>query len=122
MLGQSMGPGMMGGGMGFGINGRTFDPSRVDTRVRLGDVEDWEFVNPMAMDHPMHIHTNAFQIVQPDGSAQPAWQDVVLVRAGERVRVRMAFQDFIGKLMYHCHILDHEDLGMMGVLEISDDA
>jgi FtsP/CotA-like multicopper oxidase with cupredoxin domain len=112
---------MMGGGMGFGINGRTFDPSRVDTRVRLGDVEDWDFVNPMAMDHPMHIHTNAFQIVQPDGSAEPAWRDVVLVRAGERVRVRMAFQDFTGKLMYHCHILDHEDLGMMGVLEISNE-
>ena len=121
-LGQSMGQGMMGGGMGFGINGRTFDPSRVDTRVRLGDVEDWEFLNPMAMDHPMHIHTNAFQIIQPDGSAQPAWRDVVLVRAGDRVRVRMAFQDFTGKLMYHCHIFDHEDLGMMGVLEISAEA
>ena len=121
-LGQSMGSGMMGGGMGFGINGRTFDPSRVDTRVRLGDVEDWEFVNTMMMDHPMHIHTNAFQIIQPDGSAEPAWRDVVLVRAGEPVRVRMAFQDFTGKLMYHCHILDHEDLGMMGVLEISGTA
>ena len=120
MLGQSMGSGMMGGGMAFGINGRTFDPSRVDTRVRLGDVEDWEFVNTMMMDHPMHIHTNAFQIIQPDGSAEPVWRDVVLVRAGERVRVRMAFQDFTGKLMYHCHILDHEDLGMMGVLEISN--
>ena len=122
MLGQSMGSGMMGGSMGFGINGRTFDPSRVDTRVRLGDVEDWEFVNPMMMDHPMHIHTNAFQIIQPDGSVEPAWRDVALVRAGERLRVRMAFQDFTGKLMYHCHILDHEDLGMMGVLEISAEA
>ena len=121
-LGPSMGQGMMGGGAGFGINGRTFDPSRVDTRVRLGDVEDWEFLNPMPMDHPMHIHTNAFQIIQPDGSAESAWRDVVLVRAGERVRVRMAFQDFTGKLMYHCHILDHEDLGMMGVLEIIDRA
>ena len=118
-LGQSMGRGMMSGGMGFGINSRTFDPSRVDTSVRLGDVEDWEFLNPMAMDHPMHIHTNPFQVVLSDGSAEPVWRDVVLVRAGQRVRVRMAFQDFIGKLMYHCHILDHEDLGMMGVLEIN---
>jgi FtsP/CotA-like multicopper oxidase with cupredoxin domain len=47
----------------------------------------------------MHIHTNAFQIVQPDGSAEPAWRDILLARAGERVRVRMAFQDFTGKLM-----------------------
>ena len=113
---------MMGGGMEFGINGRTFDPSRVDTRVHLGDVEDWEFLNPMTMDHPMHIHTNPFQIIQSDGSAEQVWRDVVLVRAGERVRVRMALQDFTGKLMYHCHILDHEDLGMMGVLEISNEA
>ncbi len=118
-LGQSMGAGMMGGGgMGFGINGRAFDPSRVDTRVRVGDIEDWEFLNPMGMDHPMHIHTNAFQIVQPDGATEAAWRDVVLVRAGESVRIRMAFLNFIGKLMYHCHILDHEDLGMMGVLQI----
>jgi FtsP/CotA-like multicopper oxidase with cupredoxin domain len=44
-----------------------------------------------------------------------------LVRAAERARVRTAFQDVTGRLMYHCHILDHEDLGMMGVLEISDE-
>lgn len=119
VLGQSMGAGMMGGGMSFAINGRTFDPGRIDTQVRLGDVEEWEFVNLMGMDHPMHIHTNPFQVIQPDGSPEAAWRDVVLVRAGERVRVRTAFQDFAGKLVYHCHILDHEDLGMMGVLEIS---
>ncbi|MDP2999078.1 MAG: multicopper oxidase family protein [Bryobacterales bacterium] len=118
VLGQGMGMGMMGGGMNFTINGRTFRADRVDTRVRLGSVEDWEFVNPATMDHPMHIHTNPFQVVNRDGSAGPAWKDVVLVRAGSRVRVRTRFQDFTGKAMYHCHILDHEDLGMMGVVEI----
>ena len=111
--------GMMSGRGTFGINGRAFDPGRIDTRVRLGDVEDWELINPMGMDHPMHIHTNPFQIVQPDGSVEPAWRDIVLVRAGGRIRVRMAFQDFPGVLVYHCHILDHEDLGMMGVLAIN---
>jgi FtsP/CotA-like multicopper oxidase with cupredoxin domain len=119
VLGQSMGAGMMGGSMSFAINGRTFDPGRIDTQVRLGDIEEWEFVNPIGMDHPMHIHTNPFQVIQPDGSLEAAWRDVVLVRAGERVRVRTAFPDFTGKLVYHCHILDHEDLGMMGVLEIN---
>ncbi|HWB84415.1 MAG TPA: multicopper oxidase family protein [Bryobacteraceae bacterium] len=122
LLGPSMGGGMMGGGMSFAINGRTFDPGRIDTQVRLGDIEEWEFVNLMAMDHPMHIHTNSFQVVKPDGSVEAAWRDVVLVPAGDRVRVRTAFRDFTGTLVYHCHILDHEDLGMMGVLVIGGQA
>lgn len=108
--------------MAWGSGSTAGASTSVDTRVRLGDVEDWEFLNPMAMDHPMRIHTNAFQIIQPDGLAKQAWRDVVLARAGERVRVRMAFQGFTGKLMYHCHILDYEDMGMMGILEISAEA
>jgi FtsP/CotA-like multicopper oxidase with cupredoxin domain len=118
-LGQRMGMGMMGrGGMKFTINGRTFDPNRIDTRVALDSVEEWEFINPTMMDHPMHVHTNPFQVLDSDGSPIRAWKDVVLVRANSRIRVRAAFRDFAGKAMYHCHILDHEDLGMMGVLEI----
>lgn len=117
VLGQGMGMGMMGG-MSFSINGRTFNPNRVDTRVRLGDVEEWEFVNPSMMDHPMHVHTNPFQVVDAAGASEPTWKDVVLVRAGSRVRVRMKFSDYAGRTFYHCHILDHEDLGMMGILEI----
>ena len=118
-FGQGMGMGMMGGGgMTFTINGRTFNPNRVDTRSALGSVEEWEFINPTMMDHPMHIHTNPFQVLGSDGSPIRAWKDVVLVRANSRSRVRTAFRDFTGKAMYHCHLLDHEDLGMMGVLEI----
>jgi FtsP/CotA-like multicopper oxidase with cupredoxin domain len=117
--GMGMGMGMMGGGgMNFSINGRTFSPNRVDTRVALGSVEEWEFINSMMMDHPMHVHTNPFQVIGSDGSPIRAWKDVVLVRANSRIRVRTAFREFTGKAMYHCHILDHEDLGMMGVLEI----
>jgi FtsP/CotA-like multicopper oxidase with cupredoxin domain len=119
LLGQGMGMGMMGGGgMTFTINGRTFNPNRVDTRVALGSVEEWEFINPTMMDHPMHIHTNPFQLLGSDGSPIRAWKDVILVGANSRIRVRTAFRDYTGKAMYHCHILDHEDLGMMGVLEI----
>lgn len=106
--------------MSFTLNGRTFDMDRIDTRVNLGDVEDWEFLNPTAMDHPMHIHTNAFQVVGPSGQAEPAWKDTVLVRAGQQVRVRTRFDDFSGLSVYHCHILDHEDLGMMGTLAIME--
>jgi FtsP/CotA-like multicopper oxidase with cupredoxin domain len=119
-LGGGMGMGMMMGGMmNFTINGRTFDPDRIDTRAALNTVEEWEFVNPSMMDHPMHIHTNPFQVVDPDGGAARSWKDMVLVRSGDRVRVRTAFRDFTGTAMYHCHILDHEDLGMMGRLEIT---
>lgn len=113
-LGQGMGS--MQGGMSFTINGRTFDHRRVDTQVALNDVEDWEFINPMTMDHPMHIHTNPFQVIGTDGTPIPAWKDVVLVPARSRVRVRTAFRDFVGVGLYHCHILDHEDLGMMGTV------
>lgn len=117
--GMGMGMGMMGGGgMTFTINGRTFNPGRVDTRVALNSVEEWDFINPTMMDHPMHIHTNPFQVVGSDGAPLRAWRDVVLVPAFSRVRVRAAFRDFAGMALYHCHILDHEDLGMMGTLQI----
>lgn len=115
-LGQGMGMGMMGGGMSFSINGRTFSENRIDVRAKLNAVEEWEFVNSTAMDHPMHIHTNPFQVVH--GPSWTGWKDTVLVKAGSRVAVRTALRDFSGVSMYHCHILDHEDLGMMGALEI----
>ena len=114
-LGQGMGS--MQGGMSFTINGRTFDPKRVDSQVALNEIEDWEFTNAATMDHPMHIHTNPFQVIGTDGAPIPAWKDVVLVPARSRVRVRTAFRDFAGVAMYHCRILDHEDLGMMGTVE-----
>jgi FtsP/CotA-like multicopper oxidase with cupredoxin domain len=118
ILGQGMG--MMGRGP-LTINGRAFDARAVDTFAPLGDTEDWEFVNTTTMDHPMHIHTNPFQAVDSRGDAQPAWKDVVLVKAGERAAIRTRFADYSGRTFYHCHILDHEDLGMMGVLEIQPD-
>ena len=103
--------------MAFTINGRTFNPNRVDTRVALNTVEDWEFVNQSTMDHPLHIHTNPFQLVSSDNAPLRAWKDVVLVPGRANVTVRTEFRDFVGRTMYHCHILDHEDLGMMGQLE-----
>ncbi|MBK5258907.1 MAG: multicopper oxidase family protein [Thermoanaerobaculia bacterium] len=114
-LGQGMG---MGRGMSFLINGRTFDENRIDAAPRLGSIEEWEYVNPTGMDHPMHLHTNPFQIVQPDGSLEGAWRDIALVKAGARTRIRVSFEDFTGKTVQHCHILDHEDLGMMATVEM----
>ena len=109
----------MGAGMRFTINGQTFNENRVDTRGALGAVEQREFVNSTSMDHPMHIHTNPFQVVRAGGTPTLAWKDTVLVPAQSRVTIRTLFRDFAGATMYHCHILDHEDLGMMGTLEIA---
>ena len=112
----------MGGGMGmvFLINGQAFDHHRIDTQVRLNTVEDWEIVNTGTMAHPFHVHTNKFQVISHNGQPAPyaAWKDVVSVSPGESVRLRMSFRDYVGKTVYHCHVLDHEDRGMMGLLDI----
>ena len=118
-MNHGMSPGM---GMVFLINGKAFDPQRIDTQVQLNTVEDWEITNTGVMDHPFHLHTNQFQIISRNGQPEPftAWKDTVLVRVGETVSIRIPFRDFTGKTVYHCHILDHEDLGMMGAIAISE--
>lgn len=107
-------------GNSFLINGRGFDHNRIDTKVQLGTVEDWRIINKAGMDHPFHIHTNAFQVLSQNGHPFPlsVWKDVVNVKAYESVDIRIAFTDFPGKTVYHCHVLDHEDQGMMGILEV----
>lgn len=123
---MTMGGGMMGGGgrgpggmMDLTIDGRSFDPDRVDQRVRLGTVEEWTIGNVGPMDHPFHLHVWPMQVLDVDGQApeEVLWLDVVNVPAGGSVTVRVRFADFGGRTVYHCHILDHEDLGMMGTIE-----
>ena len=108
------------GEQAFLINGRGFAHDRVDTTVQLGTVEAWHIVNKAGMDHPFHLHTNAFQIVGRNGAPVPTprWQDVVNIPAYESVDLLVPFADFAGKTVYHCHILDHEDQGMMGIIEM----
>ena len=117
VMNHGMAPGM---GMMFLINGQPYDHQRIDTRVRLGDIEEWDLVNTGVMDHPFHVHVNPMQVISRNGEPERllAWRDVVLVRAGATVRVRTQFRDFSGRSVYHCHILDHEDMGMMGNLLI----
>jgi FtsP/CotA-like multicopper oxidase with cupredoxin domain len=118
----------MGRGQMF-LNGRTFDMEAVadDERVRLGTTEVWEFVNDSPMAHPMHVHNLQFRVVQRSdvsgtagdaaglsaGFTDEGLKDVVLVLPGQRVKVLMKFEDHAGLYLYHCHILEHEDLGMM---------
>ncbi|WP_022886146.1 multicopper oxidase family protein [Glaciibacter superstes] len=115
----AMGMGMGTGMMSFTIDGKSFDPARVDTTVRAGAIEEWTLTNTSPMDHPIHLHVWPMQIIEQGGRTVDAavWQDVVNVPARDSVRVRIPFDDFTGKTVYHCHILDHEDEGMMGIIE-----
>ena len=71
------------------------------------------------MAHPFHLHVWPFQVVsRSDGAADPGWRDTVDVPAGGTVVIRIPFTDIPGRTVYHCHILDHEDLGMMGIIEV----
>ena len=118
-LSMNMGMGGTGGDGQFLIDGRSFDENRVDVTARLGTTEDWVIHNTSPMDHPFHLHVWPFRVIErSDAQAvSPGWKDTVNVPAGESVRVRIPFRDVPGKAVYHCHILDHEDLGMMGVIE-----
>jgi len=106
--------------MAFLINGEPYSHDVIHTQVKLNTVEDWELINTGVMDHPFHIHGNAFQVISRNDRPESlmAWRDTVLVKRGETVRIRIPFRDFAGKTVYHCHVLDHEDLGMMGNLLI----
>jgi FtsP/CotA-like multicopper oxidase with cupredoxin domain len=119
-MGQRMGQGM---GMAFLIDGEAFDPARIDQRVRLGTVEEWTLRNTTMMDHPFHLHVWPMQVMEASTRASrggpPQVRDVVNVAAGQEVVVRIAFDRFPGTTVYHCHILDHEDLGMMGIIAAS---
>lgn len=101
------------------INGQTMDMNRVDLRSRLGTTEIWEIDNLVAMDHPFHLHGFRFQILDRNGVPERVrrWKDSVNVPKHETVRIVVHFDTFAGKWMFHCHILSHEDAGMMGVLE-----
>jgi FtsP/CotA-like multicopper oxidase with cupredoxin domain len=120
MGGGGGGGGGMGGGgmMGFTIDGKTFDGARTDITATLGTTEHWTIRNTSPMDHPFHIHVWPFEIV--DGPATAGWKDTVNVPAKSSVDIRIRFADFAGRTVYHCHILDHEDLGMMGIIEVTD--
>jgi FtsP/CotA-like multicopper oxidase with cupredoxin domain len=119
-LSLAMGMGMGGPGMSFTIDGKEFDADRVDQTVRSGTIEEWTITNTSPMDHPIHLHVWPMQVIEERGRVieQPTWQDVVNVAAHSNVRVRILFDDFAGRSVYHCHILDHEDQGMMGVIEV----
>lgn len=102
------------------IDGKTFDHNRVDQTVLLGALEEWRLINTSPDWHPFHIHVNDFQVIEVNGEPYDAdsWEDTFPLPAFGEVVIRSRFLDFPGKFVYHCHLLDHEDMGMMGVVEV----
>jgi FtsP/CotA-like multicopper oxidase with cupredoxin domain len=110
----------------FFINHETFDPKRTDIRVPLGSIEEWTVRNASQELHVFHIHQVPFQVVSINGKPEPfvGLRDTIDVPIHGEVKIRMAFTDprIVGRFMYHCHILEHEDKGMMATIEVYDPA
>jgi FtsP/CotA-like multicopper oxidase with cupredoxin domain len=102
------------------INGTQFDHNVVNETMKLGATEEWEFVNLTYEPHPIHIHVNPFQVVSVNGepSGDNHYRDSVMLPPFGRIVLRHRFLDFTGKFVMHCHILFHEDHGMMQLLEV----
>ncbi|VAX27814.1 Multicopper oxidase [hydrothermal vent metagenome] len=127
--------------MNWTINGRTFGMTDVasDEKVKLNTTEVWEFINGssgrgrmggmggmMQMPHPVHIHQLQFRIIErnigqssslwqslKDGFLDEGWKDTFLLLPGMKVKILISFKDYPGLFLYHCHNLEHEDMGMM---------
>ncbi|NES02052.1 MAG: multicopper oxidase domain-containing protein [Okeania sp. SIO2F4] len=128
-------------GIGSSFDPKPYDPNRIDRKLKLGDAEEWVLTSYF-VNHPFHIHVNPFQIVKiidPNGKDvsvpgaidgdpnQPdpeypglkgVWKDTILVKEGYAVVVRTRYERYIGDFVQHCHILDHEDQGMMQNISI----
>lgn len=107
------------------INGKSYDMNRIDEEVQINETEIWVVRNLGGMmqtgGHPFHVHGTQFQVISRDGAAPPleerGFKDTVFVDVGEEVKLRVVFRH-PGIFMYHCHILEHEDNGMMGQFRV----
>jgi FtsP/CotA-like multicopper oxidase with cupredoxin domain len=104
----------------FFINSQQFDSNRVDVVARLGTTQEWTIVNTTDEQHPFHLHTDPFQVVSINGQPYQAhsYQDTVVLPAHGEVQILIHSSDFTGTTVFHCHIMHHEENGMMGVLRI----
>jgi FtsP/CotA-like multicopper oxidase with cupredoxin domain len=119
----------MGMGRGY-INGHDFDVEPDETHSMVDTYEVWEIINQSNMDHPWHQHVNAAQVISITGgdsayrtlyTTAPARKDTIIVPKGGSIKLLMPVMDWTGMTMYHCHILEHEDIGMMGMWHIMGD-
>jgi FtsP/CotA-like multicopper oxidase with cupredoxin domain len=128
--------------MTFTVNGRIFEMDAIapDEYIPFNTLEAWDFVNYTMIAHPMHIHNVQFNVIERQsgmggmmgmsgstdyqtikaGFVDDGWKDTVLVLPGERVRILVKFLTYQGMYMYHCHILEHEVMGMMRNLMVGE--
>ena len=98
------------------VNGHRYDPTRIDATVPLGSTQTWLLQNLSPITHYIHLHEEAWQTILRDGRPAPpdeAVEDTWRLDPGESVEVAAKFTDYTGVFMVHCHMLDHEDHGMM---------
>lgn len=108
-------------GTKFLIDGQQVDMGRVDQTVPLGAFEEWTIFNDSTDWHPFHIHVNDFQVIAVNGEPVDellCFEDTRGLPPLGSITIRHRFLDYTGKYVYHCHLLFHEDHGMMGVVEV----
>lgn len=111
----------------FGVNGVPFDPKRSPYEMKRGTAEEWTLVNDLDDKYPLHahvfhIHVNPFKVTHINGRKldTPLWRDTFVLTGtdDDSITFESNFDDFTGKFVEHCHVLSHEDLGMMEALEV----
>ena len=104
------------------INGRAFDHRRVDAKVALDSVETWMLLNTTTRTHYIHIHDVDWVMLsrngRPPAAHEAGLKETFLLDPGEYITVAAKFSDHLGRYMIHCHMLDHEDGGMMAAWEV----
>ncbi|MGH1506297.1 MAG: multicopper oxidase family protein [Acidimicrobiales bacterium] len=111
---------------GWGINGQQMDMMRIDETIQFGDTERWTLTASDGV-HVFHVHQTQFQILEidgePPGPEAAGWEDSVLITEGQEIVIAARFDTYANPdvpYMFHCHILDHEDTGMMGQFVVVD--
>jgi len=113
--------------MNFGINGVAYDPGRQPYKPVVGTAEEWTLRNVFDREvadhaHVYHIHTNPFKIIRRNGKVleKPLWRDtyVITKHDGDSITFESNFDDYTGRFVEHCHVVSHEDLGMMAEIEV----
>lgn len=117
----------MGFDKGF-INDKSFGDDPFVLTSKVGTYEVWEILNYSGWDHPFHQHTNPSQVISIVGGEEgyaslysgiPAWKDTINVPKGGSVTMLVPVLDFTGRAVFHCHIIEHGDMGMMGIWDLT---
>jgi spore coat protein A len=106
-------------GHGWAINGKPFDPARMDARPRLDAIEVWQLKTDFS--HPLHLHLAHFRVLSHSGRPGPydaGWKDTLDLGPGQAAEILVQFSGYRGRYVFHCHNLEHEDMGMMGNFEV----